>query len=84
MCSDLALIRFVGGVCLWTVHDFYKNLNEFYSVVAEYDTPEACPTMSAGPGFVCASFLPSFPAFPAFPPLQIHYSPPRSIHILSI
>ena len=30
------------------VFDFYTNLNEFYGVITECCTPQACPTMSAG------------------------------------
>lgn len=36
--------------CLPPVFDFFNNLNQFYGVVIEHDTPEACPTMSAGHG----------------------------------
>lgn len=75
----LLWIGLVGWVwCAMTVHDFYKNLNEFYSVVAEYDTPEACPTMSAGPGFV-PSPLPSF-----ISPTTSFPSPPYHFTIQSI
>lgn len=31
------------------VFDFYTNLNEFYGVLTESCTHQACPTMSAGP-----------------------------------
>lgn len=31
------------------VFEFYTNLNHFYGVVAEYVTPDAYPTMNAGP-----------------------------------
>ncbi|KAH3903035.1 Mob2p SCDLUD_000645 [Saccharomycodes ludwigii] len=31
------------------VFEFYTNLNQFYGVIAEYVTPEAYPTMNAGP-----------------------------------
>lgn len=32
------------------VFDFFNNLNHFYGIINEYDTVEACPTMSAGHG----------------------------------
>lgn len=31
------------------IFDFYQNINMFYGVIAEFCTPELCPTMSAGP-----------------------------------
>ncbi|KAF9525512.1 Mob1/phocein [Crepidotus variabilis] len=31
------------------IFDFYTNLNEFYGVITECCTQQACPTMSAGP-----------------------------------
>ncbi|PPQ80987.1 hypothetical protein CVT26_003497 [Gymnopilus dilepis] len=31
------------------IYDFYTNLNEFYGVISECCTQQACPTMSAGP-----------------------------------
>ncbi|CCK70572.1 Mob2p KNAG_0E03130 [Huiozyma naganishii CBS 8797] len=31
------------------VFEFFTNLNQFYGVIAEYVTPEAYPTMNAGP-----------------------------------
>jgi len=30
------------------IFDFYTNLNEFYGIITERCTPQACPTMSAG------------------------------------
>ena len=39
------------------VFDFYTNLNEFYGVITECCTPQACPTMSAGR--TCVSLLKS-------------------------
>lgn len=38
--------------CEWValnIFEFYNNLNQFYGVFAEYMTPEAYPTMNAGP-----------------------------------
>ncbi|CDZ98450.1 Cell cycle-associated protein Mob1-1 [Phaffia rhodozyma] len=32
------------------IFDFFNNLNYFYGVVSDYDTPETCPTMMCGPG----------------------------------
>ncbi len=32
------------------VFEFFTQLNQFYGVIAEYVTPEAYPTMNAGPG----------------------------------
>ena len=48
--SFLSLCR---KILLTTLHDlivfdFYTNLNEFYGVITECCTPQACPTMSAG------------------------------------
>ena len=34
------------------VFDFYTNLNEFYGVITECCTQQACPTMSAGQTYV--------------------------------
>ncbi|SCU83456.1 LADA_0C11562g1_1 [Lachancea dasiensis] len=31
------------------IFDFYTNLNQFYGIIAEYVTPDAYPTMNAGP-----------------------------------
>ena len=45
----LKIIFFYNSL-LWNliVFDFYTNLNEFYGVITECCTPQACPTMSAG------------------------------------
>lgn len=32
------------------VFEFYQYLNLFYGVIAEFVTPQTCPTMNAGPG----------------------------------
>lgn len=32
------------------VFEFYTYLNQFYGVIQEFVTPQACPTMNAGPG----------------------------------
>lgn len=32
------------------VFEFYQYLNLFYGVIAEFITPQTCPTMNAGPG----------------------------------
>lgn len=31
------------------IFELFNHLNRFYGVIQEYDTPEACPTMNAGP-----------------------------------
>lgn len=38
-----------------TVFDFFQNLNMFYGVVSECCTKASCPTMTAGPSYVCLS-----------------------------
>lgn len=35
---------------LCIVFEFFDMLNKFYGVVQEFCTPQACPSMSAGPG----------------------------------
>lgn len=39
----------VGEWIALNVFEFFTNLNQFYGVIAEYVTPEAYPTMNAGP-----------------------------------
>lgn len=39
----------VGEWIALNVFEFFTNLNQFYGVMAEYVTPEAYPTMNAGP-----------------------------------
>lgn len=34
-----------------SVFEFFDMLNKFYGVVQEFCTPQACPSMSAGPGY---------------------------------
>lgn len=38
--------------CEWlalNIFELFNHLNRFYGVIQEYDTPETCPTMNAGP-----------------------------------
>ncbi|KAK5773748.1 Mob2p PWA37_005036 [Arxiozyma heterogenica] len=39
----------IGEWIALNVFEFFTNLNHFYGVIAEYVTPEAYPTMNAGP-----------------------------------
>lgn len=39
----------IGEWIALNVFEFFTNLNQFYGVIAEYVTPEAYPTMNAGP-----------------------------------
>lgn len=39
----------VGEWIALNVFEFFTNLNQFYGVIAEYVTPDAYPTMNAGP-----------------------------------
>jgi hypothetical protein len=40
--------RVLNSIGLVIVFEFYTNLNEFYGVITECCTSQACPTMSAG------------------------------------
>ncbi|AQZ19111.1 MOB2 (YFL034C-B) [Zygosaccharomyces parabailii] len=39
----------IGDWIALNVFEFFTNLNQFYGVIAEYVTPDAYPTMNAGP-----------------------------------
>ncbi|SMN18564.1 similar to Saccharomyces cerevisiae YFL034C-B MOB2 Activator of Cbk1p kinase [Maudiozyma saulgeensis] len=39
----------IGEWIALNVFEFFTNLNQFYGVIAEYVTPDAYPTMNAGP-----------------------------------
>lgn len=39
----------IGEWVALNVFEFFTNLNQFYGVIAEYVTPDAYPTMNAGP-----------------------------------
>jgi hypothetical protein len=37
--------------------DFFNQVNLLYGTLAEFCTPESCPTMTAGPKYVIPSIL---------------------------
>ena len=49
--SSSSYFKFSNSINL-IVFDFYTNLNEFYGVITECCTQQACPSMSAGQTYV--------------------------------